>query len=156
MAAFAFRVSGTARPAGSKRPVMAGNGRMRTVDSSGPKGAAWREDIKEAARRAMDASPLEFPLTGALDVSFVFVVARPKGHYRSGRFAGTVRENAPSHPVTRPDVLKLSRAAEDCLVAAGVLADDSQIVVERLVKRYPLPGVDGDEAAGLLVEVTAA
>ncbi len=29
-------------------------------------------------------------------------------------------------------------------------------IVERLVKRYPLPGVDGDEAAGLLVEVTAA
>jgi Zn-dependent alcohol dehydrogenase len=40
--------------------------------------------------------------------------------------------------------------------AAGVYADDAQIVIERLVKRYPLPGVDGDEAAGLLVEVTAA
>lgn len=155
MAAFTFRVTGTARPAGSKRPVMAG-GRLRTVDSSGKNGAAWRADIIEAARRAMDASPLEFPLTGPLDVSLVFVVARPKGHYRTGKHSGTVRESAPSHPVTRPDVLKLARAAEDSMEAAGVFSDDAQIVVERLVKRYPLPGVDGDEAAGLLVEVTAA
>lgn len=154
MAVLAFKVTGHARPAGSKRPVLAG-GRLRTVDSSGPNGAAWRADIIHAAQQAMDASPLEFPLTGPLEVSLTFIIARPKGHYRTGRHAGTVKESAPPHPVTRPDVLKLARAAEDAMEAAGVFADDAAIVTERLAKRYPLPGLD-EEQAGLRVEVCAA
>lgn len=69
---------------------------------------------------------------GPLEVHFIFRMPRLKSHYRTN---GELKQNAPSAPIVRPDALKLARCAEDALT--GVCwHDDSQIVVERLVKLY--------------------
>lgn len=128
----AFTVPGIAVPGGSKRPVIAGNGRMRTVDSSGQRGRDWRASVALAAFQAMRGRKL---LTGPLDVRMEFVVARPAGHYRTGANAGRLRPGAPEHPTVRPDVLKLARSAEDAMTAV-VWRDDSQTVRLTLTKRY--------------------
>lgn len=128
----AFTVPGTAVPGGSKRPVLAGNGRLRTVDSSGARGRDWRATVADVAFQHMRDREI---LDGALDVRMEFVVARPAGHYRTGRNAGQLRPGAPEHPVVRPDVLKLARLAEDAMT--GVCwRDDSQTVRLIASKRY--------------------
>ena len=88
---------------------------------------------REAARRAIESSGREWPTVAACEVEFVFHRRRPKGHFGSGRNAGVVKASAPAHPTSRPDVLKLARAAEDALTGI-VWHDDAAIVDERLRK----------------------
>lgn len=143
----AFTVHGEAKPAGSKVsgvifrkgpggkkvPVYRDNGSPMTFtkDTSGAAGKDWRTTIQAAA---MDAyvGPL---LEGPLEVEMTFFRVRPKSHFGTGRNAGVVKASSPEHPITKPDVTKLVRAAEDALT--GVLwRDDSQIVSAHTHKRY--------------------
>jgi Holliday junction resolvase RusA-like endonuclease len=64
-----------------------------------------------------------------------FIMPRPKGHYRSGKHAGEVKDGAPPYPAVKPDAGKLARGTEDALTGI-VWRDDSQIVTEVLTKRY--------------------
>lgn len=124
-----FYVPGKPEPGGSKMAYIV-KGHAVVADANA-KVKPWRSEIVAACQRVYD----EPPLRGPLAVDFRFLVSRPKGHYGTGRNAGMVRPGAPSWPTTRPDVLKLARAAEDALT--GVLwADDAQIVEERLAKFY--------------------
>lgn len=125
-----FFVPGIARPAGSKRPIMAG-GRLRAVDSSGEKGRQWRAEIKLTALRLRESGAYEIA-SGPLGMVMEFVITRPRGHYRK---SGILKPAAPVYPITRPDALKLARAVEDSLTGV-VYHDDSQIVLEHIVKRY--------------------
>lgn len=136
-----FFVEGRPQTAGSKTAVPITNGEgervaTRVVESGDRKAkAAWREDVREAARRAIAEAGGDWPTSNALSVEFVFHRRRPKGHYGSGRNADVVKDSAPRHPTTRPDVLKLARAAEDALT--GILwHDDSVITREELVKAW--------------------
>lgn len=132
-----FTVYGQAKPAGSKKAfVNPRTGRAVIVDDS--KNKSWRQEVALAAAAGMERADECEPLLGALEVTFVFYRPRPKGHFGTGRNAGVVRESAPAFPTTRPDVLKLARAVEDSLTGI-VYADDSQIVDERLVKRWGSP-----------------
>ena len=132
-----FTVFGHAMPGGSKKAfVHPAHGRAVIVDASNNK--SWRQEVSLAAREAMGRAESTDPLRCALSVSFVFYRPRPKGHYGSGRNAGIVKESAPAFPTTRPDVLKLARAVEDSMTGI-VYGDDSQIVDERLVKRWGSP-----------------
>jgi len=58
----------------------------------------------------------------------LFFLARPKSHYRTGRNADRLRENAPRRPAKMPDLSKLVRATEDALTDAGLWRDDAQVV----------------------------
>ncbi len=147
----AFVVPGQARPAGSKVsgavyrkgadgrpvPVTNPNGRVKTFtkDSSGEAGAAWRADVRRAAQEAIgDAEG--FPLDGVpLELSIAFFRPRPKGHWRTGRNAHLLRDDAPEFPLSRPDVLKLARAVEDALTGT-VWTDDAAVVREVLSKEF--------------------
>lgn len=132
-----FTVVGHAMPGGSKKAfVHPATGRAVIVDASNNK--SWRQEVSVAASAAMERAAATDPLRCALSVSFVFYRPRPKGHYGTGRNAGVVKDSAPEFPTTRPDVLKLARAVEDSMTGI-VYADDSQIVDERLVKRWGLP-----------------
>lgn len=125
-----FVAFGQPKTAGSKRAFVTKSGKaIVTEDCKASKD--WRLVVADAARRAY-RGPL---LGGALAVDFVFVLPRPRSHYGSGRNAGRLKGSAPSRPATRPDVLKLARAAEDAL--SGVLwEDDSRITTERLDKVF--------------------
>ncbi len=73
----------------------------------------------------------------AVNVDMVFVLARPKGHYGSGRNAGKLKPSAPKYPKSRPDIDNYCKWVLDCLNSTGsVWKDDSQVVAMTAVKRY--------------------
>lgn len=136
-----FFVAGHPQPGGSKRgfAIRQPGGRVRVaIVEDAKRNKPWRSSVAMVASQAMTGSPL----AGPISVDVVFRVARPKGHFGSGRNAGTVRPSAPMHPTTKPDATKLWRAAEDALTGI-VWRDDAQIVRQTVEKRYADAGPPG-------------
>lgn len=133
----AFFVAGVPAPGGSKKAVPIGGGKVALVDDAKRNGP-WRERVAAEGQAAMGDGPL---LDGPLALSMRFVVARPKGHFGTGKNAGTVKASAPRWPAVKPDATKLLRAAEDAL--SGVIwHDDARIVRQFVAKDYGArPGV---------------
>ena len=143
MSRLEFTVNGVPGAQGSKRHV--GNGVM--VESS-KKVKPWRSDVKAAAEAAHLASDEWDRATGAVGVQVTFRFARPKSHYRTGRNAAVLRDDAPIYVTSHSsgDLDKLVRSTGDALTAAGVIADDSLIVAVHSFKVYAAsheaPGAD--------------
>lgn len=130
--AIQFFVAGVAAPGGSKKAfVIPGTGRAVVVEDA--KGnASWRERVASCASRTMAGS---VPLDGALYLDVVFLMPRPKSHFRTGRRAAELRPSAPLFHVIRPDATKLLRALEDSL--KGICwRDDSQVAKQSVLKVY--------------------
>lgn len=116
----------------------------------------WRQTVAHAA---LDASLLaDLPqFREALVVRAAFYFNRPKAHYRSGKNAHLLRDDAPHFPTGRGygDTDKLQRSIGDALVDVAVIKDDSQIVHWVARKLFV-----GDHAAmqhpGVVVEVYPA
>lgn len=121
-----FYVSGRPRPAGSKRAIPLKSGRIIVTDTSGEKGKTWRGDVRDAAKGVFSGPPLE----GALSITVVFFLRRPKGHMKKD---GSVKPSAPQYHTGRPDTTKLLRAVEDALTGI-VWRDDAQIDVQIVSK----------------------
>ena len=121
---------GLPAPQGSKRHV----GRGVMVESS-KNVKPWREAVKAAALDTQH--PGWLLLDEPLAVEMVFTFARPRGHYRTGRNAHLLRENAPTRPATLPDLSKLVRSTEDALTDAGIWRDDARVVECTARKVYP-------------------
>ena len=133
MSEIRFTVHGVPAPQGSKRAfVRAGHAVMQ--ESSGDRIVSWRQDVKAAA---LAVRPPE-PIAGPVDVRVVFLFARPKGHYRTGRHADRIRPSAPEWPANRGtgDLEKLVRATFDPITAARVWLDDSQVIRVTATKQY--------------------
>lgn len=130
-----FFAVGKPEPGGSKRGFKHPHtDRVMVVDDN-PRAKPWQGVVAGEAAKHMNGWPL---IDAPLELDLKFVVARPKGHYGTGRNAHTVKASAPAFPVVKPDVLKLARAVEDALTGV-VWRDDAQIVTERLTKRYGSP-----------------
>ena len=127
-----FHVPGLPKPQGSKRHV----GKGRLVESS-KELKAWRRKVSAAARDAFRGVE---PLTGPVFVELLFRLPRPKSHYRTGRFAHLLRDDAPDWVTTRPDVDKLVRGCLDALSGVGYV-DDALVVSLYTSKRYIRPVV---------------
>lgn len=137
-----FGVSGQPRPAGSKNAVPLGRRNDAGVfipytrpdgtpivnqrDSSGERGANWRADIRQAVAAALEQA--HELCDGPLAVRTTFYIARPKGHYGSGRNAGVLKDAAAAYPHQSKlaDGDKLSRALHDALTSV-VWIDDSRV-----------------------------
>ena len=132
-----FFVSGLPKPSGSKRGFYIPKLKRVIITDANPNAKDWKTDVRHAAMEAYSGPPLDCPLA----VTFTFYLPRPKGHFRTGKRAGELRDNAPAFPVGKPDVLKLARGVEDALTAI-IYKDDSLIVSEHLYKRYT-PGSPG-------------
>ena len=133
-----FWVPGKPQPGGSKTAIS-----TRVVIDSNPKAKGWKQTVAGHAIRAVGKPQLKGPVA----VEFTFHLLRPLAHFVGRKRGNTLRADAPEWPTVKPDALKLSRTVEDALT--GILyADDAQIVVERLVKRY-------GEEEGVQVEVRA-
>lgn len=139
-------VRGIPGPQGSKRHV--GGGRM--IESS-KKVKPWREAVVSAAVEARaDAATL----TGPLAVEMVFTLTRPKSHYRTGRNAHLLRDDAPARPASKPDTSKLLRSTEDALTTAGVYRDDALIAeYRRLAKVWAGEDPDALDSAGAVIRI---
>jgi crossover junction endodeoxyribonuclease RusA len=150
-------VQGYPAPQGSKRAwVNKHTGRAQMVEQSSDRISLWRQDVKAAA---LKLDPICPSLAGPLEIHVLFRFPRPKSHYRTGRNAALLRDNAPLFPCTRAvgDLDKCLRSTWDALVTAGVFGDDSQIAHTDAWKTYAdaaLPGatitirtLDHDEEA---------
>ena len=122
-----FTVLGTAAPQGSK--IRTKWGAMREAN---PNTMPWRQEVAACAKKAMEGrEPTLLPVM--LVATFIF--QRPKSHYRTGKRVGELRERAPAHMSSKPDLSKLIRAAEDAM-SGIVYRDDAQIVELNVTKTY--------------------
>lgn len=135
-----IEVRGDPAPQGSKRGIIhRSTGRVVMMESS-KKVKPWRESVRAAALEerdlaregaTMDIGGYDEPLV----VRMIFSFVRPKGHYRTGRNAHLLRDDAPRQPCGIPDLSKLLRSTEDALTQARVWRDDARVsTYERAAK----------------------
>lgn len=123
-----FVVNGKPAPQGNHRVNRYGH----TYDAN--KGlAAWRDAIRTETQRSMAGRD---PIAGPASLVLEFRRARPKSHYRTGRYADQLRDDAPVYHAGKPDGDKLVRAVFDGLVMGGAIVDDSLIVIHTCIKVY--------------------
>jgi Holliday junction resolvase RusA-like endonuclease len=134
-----FRVYGTPRPGGSKKAFVIPGTNRASVTEDCKKSKDWRADVRHACQQAY-SGPL---LTGPLFMRIIFWIARPKGHYGSGKNAGVVKNSSPLYPATKPDTTKLIRSTEDALTKI-LWKDDTQVIMQVAIKKYTTdkPGAD--------------
>jgi len=72
---------------------------------------------------------------GPLTIRCLFVFARPKSHYGTGRNALILKDKAPEHHLKIPDVDNLIKFVCDCLNNTAY-ADDCQLVFKVGFKRW--------------------
>lgn len=105
---------------------------------------SWRSAVAAKVRSALPAA--DWPAEargGPVSASVIFLLPRPRDHYRTGAAAGQVKISAPLYPATRPDVDKLARAVLDALKMSGAIEDDGQVTILTAVKTYGAAGATG-------------
>lgn len=133
-----FFVPGIPATAGSKKGFYNENLKKVMQVPASDKTKPWMNTVTFFARQEYKG-PL---LMGPLKLAIEFRLLRTKGHYGTGRNAGTVKPSAPTYSSTRPDLTKLTRALEDAL--KGITwRDDSQVCIQETRKIY----VDRDPGA---------
>ena len=101
-------VIGVPAPQGSKRHV--GNGIM--IENS-KRVKPWRQDVKEAALNYYDGEVID----QAVEVEIIFMFARPKSHYGTGKNSRKLKPSAPVFVTSKGkgDLEKLERSTYDAL-----------------------------------------
>ena len=139
----AFDVLGTPAPKGSARAFYkAGMKRAVIVKDNSDRQKSWDAAVRDAASSAVGALTSPPFVDTPLEVTIVFRMARPAGHWGKGRNAGKLAPRAPRAPRGKPDIDKLARATLDALTGI-VFDDDARIVDLMLRKEYALPGREG-------------
>lgn len=132
-----FTVLGRPQPAGSKKAFVNRHTGKVIVTEDAKRSKPWQQQVGDTALAHRDQLNGEL-LGGPLELEVTFVLARPKGHFRTGKNAHLLRDSAPSRPAVKPDTTKLLRAVEDALT--GVLwRDDAQVVDQYARKVYGAP-----------------
>ena len=142
-----FDVLGTPGAKGSARAFINKRTGRAFVAPGGAKSteakiANWNSAIRESARRVVgDVTAPPF-VDQALVVVITFRLARPAGHWATGKHAGQLKPSAPSYPRGKPDIDKLARSTLDAMTGI-VFDDDSRIARLVLEKQYARPGEEG-------------
>ena len=106
----------------------------RVYDAATAEG--WKSLIASAARQHRPRAPI----VGPVRVDLCFYFARPKSHFRTGKLAGVLRDDAPKWHTTKPDRDNLEKAVLDALTqVGGFWQDDSQVCAGSVTKRYGIP-----------------
>jgi Holliday junction resolvase RusA-like endonuclease len=135
-----FFVVGVPQPGGSKRGFYIPKIKRVIITDANAKAKPWKDSVAGQAVETYKLPPVE----GPLELTVIYYLPRPQGHFKTGKNSNELRASAPRYPEKKPDVLKLTRSTEDALT--GILwRDDSQIVNEKIYKRYvdelhPHPG----------------
>lgn len=129
MAPVAFRVLGIPSPqAGTKSvPVKLPSGQTvwRKITEGGAGLKGWRQEVSDAAAVHADrVGMMRAPVYLEVVFRFPMPASRPKWAREAGMLLCTVK----------PDLDKIVRAIGDSLKVAGLLHDDAQIVMHRVVK----------------------
>lgn len=140
-----INVIGTPAPQGSKRAFVVNGHAVMTESSSKVK--PWRQDVVAATHNTIATTGWQQP-AGPVTVQICFYLPRLKGHYGTGRNANHLKQSAPTHSCTKPDIDKLARATLDALTTSAAIKDDSQVARLSLEKRY------ADAATGARITIT--
>lgn len=134
-----FFVPGIAVPGGSKSAYYIKSIGRAVVTPANKKTKPWMQNVRWHAKEAHLRRPL---MEGPLKLTLTFHQLRPKGHFRTGKFAGTLKGTARTHPTVKPDLVKLTRSTEDAMTGE-IWRDDSQVVILDCRKIYveKAPGV---------------
>lgn len=118
---------GLPAPQGSKKffGVSKTTGKARIGDTS-PNLVPWRNAVSDAASRELDRLDRPAPFSVAVSLLVWFTFDRPVSVKRSKR----------PHMSIAPDLSKLVRSTEDALKDAGVIKDDSLIILLSAGKSY--------------------
>lgn len=135
-----FEVLGLPVAQGSKVAGVAKNGRAFMRESGASRLTPWRHEVSAQALAAMRQAGRQDPFSGPVRLRLDFAFPRPRKHYRTGKRAAELRDDAPALLTGKPDLSKLVRAVEDALTAI-VYRDDSQVAVLSATKSYGVPGV---------------
>jgi len=130
--AISFTVLGLAQPAGSKRAFMRPGMKFPVVVDDNAKSKPWKAEVKSLAAAIYTGSLMEGPIR----LRVTFYRPRPGGHF--GTRSLNKKGLATPYPISKPDLLKLTRGLEDALTGI-VWRDDAQIVSEVLHKRWGEP-----------------
>jgi Holliday junction resolvase RusA-like endonuclease len=134
----AFEVPGVPEGQGSK--TMEHKGGKTWMHEDNPRLKPWRDSVTVHARQAKAQARLT-TINGPVYARALFVLPRPKDHFRTGRFAGEIKPGKPRwHNVQDRDTDKLQRAIGDALKAARVLIDDGLIAMWHAGKVWQNPG----------------
>jgi Holliday junction resolvase RusA-like endonuclease len=127
-------IPGTPRTQGSAAlGVSASTGKPRGFKTAAEK--AHRELAVALMRTRWRRRPI--PKGTPVEVSIVASFPRPKKDYGSGRNANVLKPSAPSTPHAKtPDSDKIARLLLDALTIAKVIADDGQVAVLNVEKRW--------------------
>lgn len=122
-------VVGVAAPQGSKTRTRFG------LKEDNPNTKPWRGIVADDAAKAMAGAGL---IQDPVRVTARFFFPRPKSHYRTGKYAHLLRDDAPFTVDKKPDLDKLQRAIGDAL-GGVVLREDSLIAQWVTSKWYGAP-----------------
>ena len=117
------------------------------------KGKIFRYDPSRGDKqkwRARVAAPIT-PTTEPVAVTLDFVFERPKCHFRTGRFSGELRPDAPRFHTSYPDVDNLVKFALDAL-NKHIFKDDKQVYSVTAAKRYCRPDETPHTTIGIVTE----
>jgi Holliday junction resolvase RusA-like endonuclease len=128
-------VTGEVAPQGSKTVGVTKDGRSYVRDDN-PKTKPWRRLVATAARARLVERPDWNTEYAAVRVEIMFGIARPKAHYRTGKFAHQLKPNAPIYCNQYPDIDKAARAILDGLTESGAIVDDVRVVQLNCTKVY--------------------
>ncbi|WP_052362270.1 RusA family crossover junction endodeoxyribonuclease [Geminisphaera colitermitum] len=129
-----FFVSGD--PKGQPRPRAfarrVGNKFVARVFDAGT-AEGWKSRIAVAAKSLTPAQPYTDPVR----VRLHFFFPRPKAHFRTGKNAHLMRDDAPSYHIAKPDCDNLAKAVLDAMTQlGGWWGDDQQVASLAVCKSY--------------------
>jgi len=143
-AGVSFTARGIPMPKGSTTRMPNGAMLPAGTTESRRKMGLWRDDVRAAAKVAMDERP---PFTGAIRLFCEFALPVPKSMPKS-------KQGWLPH-TTKPDVDKLFRALSDALTGIAWV-DDSQVCVSAINKVYAWDGCTGASVSIEVIEHDAA
>ena len=92
---------------------------------------AWRRAVQLAARQMVSA-----PIDEALRVKILFEFSRPKSHWRTGRYAGRLKDGMGAYNHGRPDIDNLVKGCLDAMNDCDFWTDDALVVHVEAVKQW--------------------
>lgn len=126
---YEMEVLGKPRPQGRPRAGKRGNSQFTQI----------YEDSKDTDAKNVLAVVLrqEAPkhlLSQAIQVDLFFYMARPKSHYRTGKYSGILKDSAPTLHIKKPDIDNLRKLTMDAMT--GVWWTDDSIVCKGFTQKY--------------------
>ena len=97
------------------------------------------KDKEKFKRECAEFEP-KHPLEGALSVSMIFNMPRPKSHYRTGRYSHLLKTDAPKLHTSKPDIDNIVKFYLDAMTGA-FWRDDSIVCALEATKVYAEEGL---------------